>query len=340
MRAYININRQTLLNNYEKITSKVYPKKVFVVLKANAYGHGLSEMAKLFSTVKNPSFVVATLEEALFVRKALVFNPLLLLENTTDYKMCMNMKLNIAVHSLDQLKELTSLRIPLPIHLNINTGLNRDGIELDEVDNAIQSISNSNLRLKGIYTHHSDPTNIVVENEKFKNLLPKFTKFKNLVIHTGSSSSLDYPDDFTNAVRVGGSIYGLYKNETITTSPALELLSPIYQKKKVNKGENVGYGNSNKAPQDGFIYLLPIGYKDGFSRSRKAIGYLDGEILVQVGQTMMDHIILFSKKDLNTKKTVELIGQNMEIHELAKLYKTIPYEITTTLNERLRRNYQ
>lgn len=339
MRAYINIDRKTLLNNYEKITTKVYPKKVFIVLKANAYGHGLSEMAKLFSTVKSPSFVVATLEEALFVRKALVFNPLLLLEHTTDYKMCMNMKLNIAIHSLEQLKEISLLRIPLPIHLNINTGLNRDGIEQEQVDEAVQIISNSNLRLKGIYTHHSDPTNIISENDKFKSMVPKFTKFKNLIIHTGSSSSLDCPDDFTNAVRIGGSLYGLYKNESINTDSALALLAPIYQRRKVNKGENIGYGNSSKAPQDGFIYLLPIGYKDGFPRSRKSIGYLDGEILVQVGQTMMDHIILFSKKELNTKNPVELIGHNMEIHELAKLYKTIPYEITSILSERLRRNY-
>lgn len=339
MRAYININRRTLLDNYEKIVQEVYPKKLFVVLKANAYGHGISEMAKLFATARNPGFVVATLEEAMMVRKSLVFNPLLLLESTSDYKTCVNLKLNVAVHTLGKLKEMADKRLPLSIHLNVNTGLNRDGLEPSEVEEAVQILRTSNLKLKGVYTHHSDPLNIKRENELFESVLPAFKPFGNILIHAGSSSAIDYEDGFSNAIRIGGSIYGLYHNQKVKTEPALELLAPIWHVKKVAKDDPVGYGTSFKVPADGYVYLLPIGYKDGFPRSRKTIGFLAGEILVQVGQTMMDHMIMFSKKEFGEGQTVELIGHNLNVFELAKLYKTIPYELCSTLGERLKRNY-
>lgn len=339
MRAFINIERQTLLDNLERVMNQCYPKKLFIVLKANAYGHGLQEMARLFSGVKNPSFVVATLEEAMMVRKALVFNPLLLLENTSDYKTCANLRLHVAVHSLRRLRELSEKHLALPIHLNINTGLNRDGLEPSEVREAADILRKSSLRLKGLYTHHSAKEAIDRENGLFRSLIGEFSDFPGLLIHSGASSSLDYKDDFTNAVRIGGSVYGLCPLSSIKVSPALELLAPIWNVRPVARGENVGYGSQDKAPADGFLYLLPLGYKDGFPRVRKAIGWCGGEILVEVGQTMMDHMIMFSKKKFDEGQTVEMMGHNLDVFSLAKLYKTIPYELCATLHERLKRNY-
>lgn len=339
MRAYINIYKNTLIDNYNLIKKVIDNKKLFIVLKANAYGYGISEIAKLFSNLNSPSFVVATIEEAMMIRKALVFNQILLLENTNEYKLAMNLKLNLAIHSLEKLNELASKHLNLPIHLNINTGLNRDGIEINEVDKAIEIIKKGHLNLKGIYTHHSDPTNIEKENKLFKEQLIKFYSFKKLIVHTGSSSALDYSDDFTNAIRVGGSLYGLYKNKIITTEPAIELLAPIWSVKKVHKDENIGYGTTSLVPDDGYIYLLPIGYKDGFMRSRNTIGYLAGNILIKVGNTMMDHTIMFSKKEFKVGQIVELIGKNLTVEDMSKAYDVIPYELCCSLNERIKRNY-
>ena len=339
MRAYINVYKNTLINNYKLVKKAANGKKLFIVLKANAYGYGISEIAKLLATLDSPSFVVATLEEAMVIRKSLIFNRILLLENSTEYKTILNLKLNLAVHTLDKLSELASKHLQIPIHLNINTGLNRDGININEVDQAINIIKKGHLVLKGVYTHHSDPTNIEKENKLFQEQLAKFSSFKKLIIHSGSSSSLDYNDDFSNAIRVGGSIYGLYQNNSFKTEPALELIAPIWSVNKVSKGENIGYGTQNVAPDDGYIYLLPIGYKDGFPRVRNTIGYLAGEILTKVGNTMMDHTILFSKKEYKVGQEVELIGKNLTVDSLSKIYNEIPYELCCSLNERIKRNY-
>lgn len=336
MRAYLKIDRQAIKTNYLNIV-KATNKKVLAVVKGNAYGLGLREVARELAALNCPGFVVSSLDEAVAIRKSLVFSPILVLESSNEFRQFASMKLTMAVHSLDQLRAIAKMNIPLRIQLNFDLGMHRDGLQADECSTAIEIIKKSRLVLLGIYGHHTGEKNFKTETSVFEKIVEEFKVFPNILIHHSASIGLEKEDDFSNAVRVGGAIYGLVQTGKIKLLPTASLLSPIWNKIKVRKGENVGYQGGAPVPEEGFIYTLPIGYADGLPRNRKNIGWCRGEIMIQVGTTMMNHLILFSKEDIGLDQEIELFGEHLDIFNLSKLYKTIPYELTTELSPFLKR---
>lgn len=336
MRAYLKIDRQAIKTNYLNI-AKATNKKVLAVVKGNAYGLGIREVARELASLNCPGFVVSSLEEAVAIRKSLIFAPILVLENSSELRQFTAMKLTLAVHSLKQLKELAQLNFPLRIQLNFDIGMHRDGLDPSEAEEALKILKKSRLILLGLYGHHTGLKNYLNETEIFKNIADSFAAVPNLLIHHSASLGLEQADDFSNAVRVGGAIYGLVASDMVQLKPTVSLFAPIWTVAAVQKGESVGYEGGSKVPEDGFIYTLPIGYADGLPRGRKNIGWLDGEILVQVGNTMMNHIMLFSKKEFSVNQEVELFGEHLDLFNLAKLYKTIPYEISTQISPLIHR---
>ena len=117
----------------------------------------------------------------------------------------------------------------------------------------------------------------------------------------------------------------------------LKLYSPIWCIKEVKQGEEVGYGNKKTVPENGYIYTIPFGYADGLKRNTTLLGFINGEIIKNVGNIMMNHTLMFSKNKYKIGDEIELIGDNLNINYLSKQYKTIPYEITTSLNPNLKR---
>ena len=152
MRGYIEISKNQLIENYKNIKEKTN-KDVICVIKSNAYGHGLLEVAKILAPLSPKMFAVSTIEECMLIRKSLIFIPILLLGSCDNLAYASNFRITLTIISIDYLKVLKKANLPIFVHLLIDTGMNRDGIKPNEVEEALQIISKSKLILKGVFTH-------------------------------------------------------------------------------------------------------------------------------------------------------------------------------------------
>ena len=127
MQTYIKINLSNIIDNYKKI-QEFTNKQIIAIIKDNAYGHGLIQVGKMLSSI-NSFLAVSNIEEAITLRKNMVFSPILLLGREDDAKIIFSLKIHQGVSSLEQLKILAKQEIPISIHLEIETGMFRLGIE-------------------------------------------------------------------------------------------------------------------------------------------------------------------------------------------------------------------
>lgn len=333
MRAFIEISKENLIYNYKTIKDKV-GKDIICVIKTNAYGHGLIEVARILAPLNPKMFAVSTLEEASLIRKNLIFTPILLLGTCDNLSFASNYRITLTIVSIDYLKTLVSANLPIFVHLLINTGMNRDGIAENEIDEALELIKNSKLLLRGIFTHYASNETYEKQNELFENILNKIPHEK-LLIHSQASSTFLNENKVSNAVRVGLVLYGL--SDVLELKPVLSLKTYPICINKVLKGETVSY-DSEPIEYDGYVYTLPIGYADGLNRNIKISVFANDGYYEQVGIMCMDHTMIFSKEKLPLQTCFELIGEHITVQDLANKNATIPYEIVTKLSPRLKRN--
>ena len=336
MRTFLNINLENMKNNFLYLRKKS-GKDIIAVVKSNAYGHGLIECSKLFSSLGATMLAVATFEEAISIRKNLIQTPILLFEPATELNILYSYRITLSISSIDYLEELSKSRIPFSIHLALETGFNRLGILEKDIDKAISIIKNSHLNLKGIYTHFADENKFDEQYQTFKRMLQKFKDFHSLIIHTSSSSFIEKSIPETNACRIGLYLYGI-SSKYSDLKPCLECFAPIYRIKPVNEKETVGYDQLGVCQSQGNVITIPLGYSDGWNSKRKTIAYQE-DYLPQIGKTCMDHMMFFSREVLDPTKPLEIIGPHIKVIDLAKLYNISPHEILATLSPRLKRNY-
>lgn len=336
MRCEIEIDLKRLEENYVAIENYIR-KPLIAVVKSNAYGHGLIPIVSAMNRLGVHSFLVATMEEAILLRKQFQNISILLLEPCDDFRTMFSLKITPCVNSFSYLKQLIETNLPFPIHLKLETGLNRLGIYLSQEKECLQLIEKSRLSVRGVYTHIASEKSYQSQMYLFKKMLAPFSEIENLQIHVGSSNYL-IPDGVSTHYRVGLALYGLMKHREIPLKPILSLKAPVYRVKKVIKGEEIGYHNSGIVKEDGYLCTIPLGYADGWIKERKTIGFHDA-YLSQIGETCMDLMMLFSKKYIEENRKIELISDNVDIFDLADFYGESIYQIVTLLSPRIKRTY-
>lgn len=331
MRAYIEINGNALENNYLSI-KKETSKDVIAVIKSNAYGHGLIECARILAKNKVPMFAVATIEEAIAIRKSLIFTPILLLGPCLDYRILSSYKITALILGETYLQKLLKSPYPIQVHIMLDLGMSREGIALDQLDNVIERIHKSKLQLKGICTHYSSLANYEIVHETFHQLQTKYASM-HLVFHSSATSTYLSNHDDNQFFRIGLALYGLDEKHT----PVLSLKAPILRKKFVQQGEKVGYDEMGVVAEDGYIYTIGLGYADGWPRDYPTSAYLGDIQLQQIGRTCMDYLMLFSKENIDESSILTIIGEKKTVQMIAREQNTIPYEVTTRFSMRLKR---
>ncbi|MDF2699380.1 MAG: alr [Haloplasmataceae bacterium] len=342
--TYITLKRENLILNtiyFKKISNK----KIIGVIKSNAYGHGIYEVA---NTLKNycDAFAVASLDEAIFLRDMNINIPILVFNEVSPQfiSFAVSYNLMITVSSLNYLYQIYG-SIPedkkLLIQLKIDTGMNRMGIKgIDDYIKIIEYLKDiPKMNLKGIYSHFHTPNNEELSKKQVENFINilKSVDYEYEYIHIASSNAvihhLDIPE--TNYIRIGLGLYGLCDDEF--QKPVLALYSRINLIKEVKKGEIVGYNAQFKAEEDCIVGIVPVGYSDGILRAnmnRKV--FVDGYYCEIIGSICMNALMIkLPKKDI--KKEVELIGPHINAIEIASHLKTIPYEVVTCLIKDLKR---
>lgn len=334
MEPIIQINLNAIKHNYHKIRETTQ-KNIIAVIKDNAYGHGLIQIGKLLSSLGVSMLAVSSLQEAMLLRKNMIFSPILLLRRTDNYNVLYSYKITSSIISLAHLKKLIQSNLPLSVHLEINTGMNRLGIELEEIDEALEMIKHSKLQLRGIYTHFCG-SNFQTQKEKFLKILPLFDNFKKLIIHAQSSNYINENINEFNAIRIGMALYGY--SPYYDLKPSMSLKIPVIRCSHISKDEPVGYDHTEKTKEEGYIITIPWGYSNGLSKFISFEVKHKNIILKRIGKTCMDMMMLFSKSPLNEGEYLNIFSDENLKHLLQINNETIYYAISS-LSSTIKREY-
>ena len=359
--AWIELRTDRLLKNLETLRTHSGQTDVLAVIKANAYGHGLKEIAGALAG-KVTYFGVATLREALELKEHHSQTPVFLFGHLFSHEIPAALLggITLSVSSLEKASEISSLSEDLgrktSVHVKVDTGMGRMGIPIREASVCIEEMMKlKGLMLDGIYMHfpsaEKDDSFRETQVRKFGILLRTLEE-KNIVFRyrhaTNSAATLTLKAPFFNMIRPGLTLYGIYPDQGLKDAahfePVLSLKSRIVLVKKVRAGESVGYGREFIAERDTTIAVLPFGYSHGYPYAawKKASVLFRGKRCSLAGKVSMDYIAVdLGGTEAKEGDTVTLIGEDqgecITAEDIAGWAGTIPYEIVTRLNAHLPR---
>jgi len=317
------INQENLLFNLKKFSSH----KLCVMVKANAYGHGLEQIVKLVEK-KVECFGVVNIEEGKIVRKY-TQKPILICSKVQDLDACKKFNFDVMVESEQDIKNCIEHSLEDSMHLKINCGMNRFGSKsLLNLKIINKFLIEKNLKLKTIYTHFPMTANRRRTKKNYKNFLKLRKEIKQeCPICFGGSGMDSYPFDF-DILRLGIGMYG-YGAKNL--KPVMQIESFVMKKFCAERGEYIGYSKKFKVKKQREFAIVPIGYGDGLQRNLSGKFYvkINGKKYKAVGNICMD--AFFVKVDENVKldDTVTIL---FDAEILAKKAKTISYEILTSFS--------
>jgi len=360
--SWVEINLDRLRQNVRVLCSSIPEEtSVLLVVKADAYGHGLVPVAETAAKEGINWFAVAFLDEALKIRAALPDVHILVLGLVLPEHVgeLLEKRIFPIVTCLEHglaLAEAARVRGKiLPVHLKVDTGMGRLGVQWDEVASAVQVLNAAGgLAITGVCSHFArvepdQPDHASAQAVKFSEALKYLpaTVFKHL---SSSRAALYFPGWDLNGVRQGIVLYGYGANDPkgrFQTKPILQWKSRVVQVKKVPADFAVGYYGTYRTEYPTQIATLAVGYADGYNRalSNKGDVLIGGRRCAVVGRVSMNWITADVGPDAKVKVGDEavLIGEQGEesvwADELSKICRTIPYEILTSINSSLERRY-
>ncbi|MBL7157318.1 MAG: alanine racemase [Candidatus Omnitrophica bacterium] len=339
--------------------------EIMAVVKANAYGHGIVEVSRVLYKIKIKYLGVATLDEALVLRKARVKLPVLILGSIMPEEAEIAIKNNVTItlcnrELLKALKDLARKKIESKVHIKVDTGMGRIGVWHEDAIEFVKDVKkNKNIKIEGIYTHFSiaarDKFFTQYQIDSFEKILSdlKSLKIEIPLRHAANSiACVDWKKSRLNMIRPGIIIYGIYPKRNfprlLKLKPAFSLKTKIAFMKNTPPGRSISYGRTYITQVQTKIATLPIGYADGYGRilSNKAEVLVGGHRAPVVGKVTMDQTMVDVGHLKNAKvgDEVVLIGkqkkEEIRIERLARLAGTIPYEIVTGVTNRVPRVYK
>ena len=336
--AKIVLNKKNLFHNLNIISKQAGGKeKVALVLKDNAYGHGLLEIASLAKQYGIQKAVVRTLDEALLIQND--FDDILILseKEIPTYSHAFHIALN-------SLEDIDNLPLYSKVHIKVDTGMHRNGIHPNELKEAIIGLLKKKITISGLFTHHKSADNLSTHfywqssifralKEEVKNICEELS-IEVPIFHSCNSSALFRHENFEEAfARVGIATYGYIENDSTFNlpklKPVLSLWASRLTSRVLKKGECVGYGGTYEAQEDMKVSTYDIGYGDGFLRLNEKQVYTTPKGFKILGRVSMDSMTLDSSDDE--------VCIFEDVRELAKLQDTISYEIVTTLSREIQR---
>jgi alanine racemase len=365
--TYVEVNLTRLRQNYEAIQQAVAPAKVMPILKANAYGHGLVEVARRMASLGAPYLGVAFLEEGILLREHGVKTPILVLGGVlgNQVPLFLEYELTLTASSIEKLVQTNDAARAMgktaKVHLKIDTGMERIGVHYYSAQGLLEAtLTCDYCQVEGIFSHFasSDAADLSFAREQLKrfNDVLRFYERRGLQLpirHIANSGGiLQLPESHLDMVRAGIVLYGVYPaaevERSIAVRPALSWKSRVVYFKVVKPGHPVSYGSTWQSDHMVRVVTVPVGYGDGYFRSlsnRSAVIIRDKKYPV-VGRICMDQMMAnIEWETAYNGDEVILIGEagdcstSISCDELAAWAGTIPYEILTNINTRVPRIY-
>jgi alanine racemase len=361
------ISRSALRDNYAALKALVGKPEIMAVIKADAYGHGAVEVARVLCAEGCRHLGVATVREASALRAADIDARIYLMGGFFDEQATDIIDLQLIPFIFDQsaivsLEQAARARrcMNFPVHLKLDTGATRLGIRFEQLDATIAELRRaSRLRLEGVCTLLADAGNPASsatseQLELFRREIAKLEQagLRPELIHAANSAAAVLrPDSHFNLVRIGLALYGLAPTPAVQAriflQPVMTFKTRLLQLKYVPAGTRVSYGGTFVTSRPSLIGILPVGYADGYRRGLQhgAEVMIGGQRAPVVGAICMD-LTMIDLTDVPRAAVgdeVILWGGSKEdmisVNEIARLAQTISYEMLSTVGKRVPRVY-
>lgn len=358
----IEISKSALLHNAD-FFRRESGLQIIPVIKSNAYGHGIELVAQ---ALDGGDFALIAVDGYFEVQKIRKFTraPILVMGmiKPGDFKKIITKGMEFTVQDKASINALGSLSKNVKVHLDMNTGMNRYGIEPAELEEYLSLIKKyPNIELAGMMTHLADPDgqdekNIIQATEIFDASVAKVLSsgFKPGLIHIGqSASSVRLKSKYANATRIGLSLYGLnpfhpghklYGQFRNNLQPALKLISTISKINRIKPGDGVSYNYTFKAKKEMKVAVLPLGYYEGIDwrLSNKGKVKLGEDYLPIAGKVCMNHTMVdITGTSAEVGDEVVVFSDNPKdensMNNIAEHHGLFVYELTTRLAADVRR---
>lgn len=334
------------------------------VVKANGYGHGAIPAARASLKGGATWLGVARIDEALSLRQAGIMSPVLVFgyipANRMEEAISQNISLTVWEEGQLATIQLASnlLKIPAKIHLKIDTGMSRLGVQPQDAMSLAQMIyANSGIEFEGVYTHFAradeeDP--LPTENQEaiFREVIASLHNedIRPTLVHAANSArAFSRPTSLFSMVRCGIAIYGLHPSRQRPLlqgmRPALAWKAALSQVKLLPAGRGISYGHEYVTPREELIGTLPVGYADGYRRTAGSRVLIGGKSVPVVGRVCMDQLVvrLDGVHGAHPGDEVVLIGsqdkETITAEDVAMRWGTINYEVVCGISARVPRIY-
>ena len=350
-RGYIYVNKNNIQHNIDYLNN-LTGSELCIVVKANAYGHGIDWTVNTAIESGVVWFAVAAIDEAILVRSISDNIRILLLSepSISELEKLATYNIDTTVYNESFIEALGESQHSFKVHLKIDTGMHRVGCSPDEFELLYKKISSfKNLALEGICTHFpvADTDEIQTNHsiKMFKDTISNID-IKNLLIHADNSASTTYNNEkIFNMTRVGLAAYGYSLSPVSVASklkPVMEIKTRISNIQIRKKGESVSYGKAHILQKDSLIATAPIGYGDGYPWN----SFPDGKVIVNnrfcrlIGRVTMDQILFdITGMEVEINDEVTILGASLDsnieisIKDIAEWNNTIEWEILTNIKD-------
>ncbi len=367
-RVYAKIDLDAIAFNINQMKENLNPlTQIMAVIKADGYGHGAVQIGRILEDMDVIwGFAVATLDEAIVLKKAGICKPILVLGCVfpDQYKELLKREIRMNVYTEEMAESISQVAeqegMTAYVHIKLDTGMTRLGFDVNE-DNVsvIERISKmKHLCMEGVFTHmakadETDKEFTYLQIREFHWMIERL-KEKGIEFpyeHCANSAAIiDVPEANCNLVRAGISTYGLYPSEEVQTDcvklkPALELKSHVAFVKKIKAGTPVSYGGTFVSEQEMVIATIPVGYGDGYPRSLSNVGHvlIRGKKAPILGRVCMDQFMVdvTGIEGVSFEDEVTLVGKDgdaaIAVEDLSELSGRFNYEFVCDLGKRIPR---
>lgn len=365
--TWLEIDLRKIKNNIAGLRSYIRAEsKIMAVLKNDAFGHGLVEVAKYIENLAIDYFGVGTIQEALILRKKKITKPILVLGYTDPdfFENAIANEIELAVWDKDAIRQISKAGMrakkPAKVHLKIDTGLNRYGIDKKDAMEYITYIAHQpKVHISGIFSQFASAENrdksyAFKQLGSFQEVINSVERegFENILKHiANSAAALSITSSQFDMVRLGITIYGLFPSAQLGNffelEPALSWKTKIVQIKKIAGSEKVGFGAEYQTSAPTYLATIPVGYGYGYDKRLSNLSkvLINGKRAPVIGKISMDTLTvdISNLEDTKINDEVVLIGkqgtENITAGELAGYLDTTNYEIVTRINANIKRKY-
>jgi len=331
-----------------------------VMVKAFSYGSGSAEIARLLEFHHVDYLAVAIADEGVELRKAGITLPIVVMNpEVHSFDTMLENRLEPNIYSVRLLEQfLTVARRnavrSFPVHVKIDTGMKRLGLETDSEISQFLAIINQGkeLYISSVFSHlaasdepvHDEFTSLQIERFTHLAQLVQSGSGNPIIRHILNSSGVErLPEYQFDMVRIGIGLYGISPTNQDQLQNVSTLKTTISQLREVKAGESVGYGRKGVADKDALIAVLPIGYADGLNRRLgNGVGklWINGHLAPIVGNICMD-MCMIDVTGIGAKEgdRVIVFGKELPVSVMAQALDTIPYEVFTSVSQRVKRVY-